>query len=63
MVEGEAGIFLPQQQGLDPAAKLPPGLKETVPGQERVQGGLGVEVWWLRKNKRPRAQTATFLAV
>lgn len=57
VVEGTTGMFLPQQQGLDSANKPPPGPKE------RVQGGLGAEVWWPRKNKRPRAQTATFLVV
>lgn len=55
VVEGKTGMFLPQQ-GLDSANKPPPGLKEPFPGQERVQGGLGAEVWWPRKNKRPRAE-------
>lgn len=56
VVEGKTGMFLPQQQGLDSANKPPPGPKEPFPGQERVQGGLGAEVWWPRKNKRPRAE-------
>ena len=41
MVGGKTGIFLPQQLGLDPANKPPPGPKEPFPEQQECEEGWG----------------------